>query len=81
MKDVKIVSMGQRVKTKIGGIEAIITGASIRGYQMYEISYFASGEHKSTWIYDFEFEICPDKQPAGFKKPPIDEAILLREPQ
>lgn len=63
----KVLSQGQMVKTKIGGIEAMIVGVSLRGeHYYYQISYFASGDHKETWIYPFELDVLPTKTKAGF---------------
>jgi len=57
-------------KVNFEGLRATITAASIRQNSVvYEVSYMATGgEHKLTWIYDFEFTVEEDnKTTVGFK--------------
>lgn len=65
----QIVKPSTPVITKIGNIKAIVTGVCIRNESIYyEISYFGGGEHKTTWIYRYEFDIdTAVKQNAGLK--------------
>lgn len=77
-----IVKTGTPVITKSGSISAIITGVCIRDESIsYEISYFGVGEHKTAWIYRYEFEIdTSHKTQAGFKhydSPPIENEFIL----
>ena len=54
----QIVKTGTKIITISGQIKAIVTGVCIRNESInYEISYFGGGEHKSAWIYRYEFEI------------------------
>jgi len=78
MEDVKINPCGTRIKTLIGGLEGFVTGISIRqSNQLYEMSYFANGEHREIWLYPFEFEIVSKKAPVGFIKPEKYKNIQL----
>ena len=65
----QIVKTGTPIITISGQIKAIVTGVCIRNESInYEISYFGGGEHKTAWIYRYEFEIdTSTKQKAGFK--------------
>ncbi len=74
-----IYKLGQRIKTKIGGIEGIITGCCLRMYQSYEISYFVNGSHNQIWLYDFEFDPVTEKKAAGFKNYQQDTNFKLIE--
>lgn len=52
---IAIYNNGTKVKTTIGGIDALITGASISGKNVtYEISYFKDGEHFCEWVHEVE---------------------------
>ncbi len=64
-----ILSSGTIVKTKMGNIEGIITGATIRFNNVsYEISYFMDGEYKEAWLNEVEFTIDNiERQKIGFK--------------
>ena len=54
----EIVKPGTLIITKIGSIKAVITAVCIRNESIsYEISWFAGGDHKLTWIYRYEFDI------------------------
>lgn len=68
-KNMQIVKPGTTIITTIGQIKAMVTGVCIRNESIsYEISYFGSGEHKTAWIYRYEFEIdTSTKTKAGFK--------------
>jgi len=64
----EIYAIGTRVNFE--GIRATITAASIRQSSvLYEVSYMATGgDHKLTWVYDFEFTVEEDiKIKVGFK--------------
>lgn len=65
----EIVKPGTPIITKIGTVKALISGVCIREESVsYEISYFASGEHKNAWIYRYEFDIdSAIKTKPGFK--------------
>lgn len=62
-----IVKPGTPIITKIGSMKAIVTGVCIRDESIsYEISCFSNCDHKSTWIYRYEFDIDTSvKQKAG----------------
>lgn len=61
----KVYKMGTKVRSKMGEIEAYVTGVCMRSCIEYEISYFVGGERKSTWLYDFEIELAPKRKKAG----------------
>ncbi len=65
----QIVKTGTPIITKSGQIKGMVTGVCIRNESInYEISYFGGGEHKTTWIYRYEFDIdTTTKTKAGFK--------------
>jgi len=64
----KVLPQGTKIKTKVGGVEGMVTGVSIRGSSVYyDVTYFAGGLHKNTWMYGFEIEPLVDK-PAGFNR-------------
>jgi len=71
----EIVKPGTSIITKIGTVKALVTGVCIRNESVsYEISYFAGGEHKSAWIYRYEFDIdVAIKTKPGFKQFSKDE--------
>ena len=80
----KIVKPGTSIITNIGQVKATLTGVCIREESIsYEISYFGQGDHKSTWIYRYEFEIdTSTKTKAGFKnydKQEDETAFLLAQ--
>lgn len=69
-----IIPIGRKVKTKIGGLEAMIVGINVRGEKMdsieYHISWFSSGESKYEWVWSFEVEeVKENRTEAGFYKP------------
>jgi len=72
-----VYKLGQRVRTRIGGIEALITGVCMRSDSSYELSYFVGGQHHNIWLYDFEFEAISEKQKAGFKHYDECETLLI----
>lgn len=59
---------GAMVKSKYGSIEGMITAQSIRFDKVqYEISYFNSGDQKTVWMNEEEFETNVEKRAVGFK--------------
>ena len=53
---------GATVKTKYGNIDGMITAQSIRFDKIqYEISYFNSGDQKTIWMNENEFETNAEK--------------------
>ena len=59
---------GAMVKSKYGSIEGMITAQSIRFDKVqYEISYFNSGDQKTVWMNENEFETNVEKRAVGFK--------------
>ena len=59
---------GATVKTKYGAIDGMITAQSIRFDKVqYEISYFNSGDQKTIWMNENEFETNAEKRAVGFK--------------
>lgn len=75
----QIVKPGTSIITIIGQVKAMITGVCIRNESIsYEISYFGGGEHKTAWIYRYEFEIdTSTKTKAGFKNYDTKEDEIL----
>jgi hypothetical protein len=68
MNELMLFPCGTTVTTKYGRIEGMITAQSIRFDRVqYEISYFDSGDHKTVWMNEFEFETEADKKSIGFK--------------
>lgn len=67
---VKIYPCGIKVKTKLSGIEAIITGITIRFAAVaYELSYFKEAEYQQIWVNETEFTaIDGSKIKIGFIK-------------
>jgi len=62
-----ILPCGSIVKTKIGGIEGMITCQSIRFDKIqYEITYFTNNEQKCIWMNENEFETNVNRQIIGF---------------
>lgn len=79
---IKILKAGTKVKTVIGGVEAIITGVCITMDTIeYKIRWFYNGEERSAWVYRYEIEVSKPKQTAGFNSdnepPVIDHEITL----
>lgn len=81
----KILKAGTRVKTIIGGIEALVVGVLIEIDTVnYKIRYFSNGEEKTSWLFRFEIEVSPPKQTAGFNAKPVeqnynDEVTLIEQ--
>jgi len=79
----KILKAGTKIITVIGNIEAMVVGVSIEmDAVQYKIRYFSNGELQEAWLYRFEIEVCPIKQPAGFGAkiiPNYDNEITLIE--
>ena len=68
MKELKILSCGTLVRTKLGLIDGIITGISIRfGAVAYEISYFCDGKGLTLWMNEAEFSTNSKHSTIGFK--------------
>jgi hypothetical protein len=68
-----IIQNGTRVISKCGAIEGITKGVVIRGVSNnsieYHIGYFANGDYKEIWLFDFELDIKIDNsEPVGFAK-------------
>jgi hypothetical protein len=67
----EVIKCGTEVVTKIEGVHAIITCASIRFDKIqYEISYFRGGVYYSAWVSEGEFNEVSEveKTNIGFKK-------------
>ena len=63
----KILKAGTKIITVIGNIEAMIVSVCIDMETIqYKIRYFSNGELQEAWLYRFEIEVSPIKQPAGF---------------
>ena len=75
----KVIPYGAKVKTVIGGVEAIITGVSLRGNSIrYNIAYFSNGVQQDIWVESVEVEMFNDeKKKAGLVNydPPINDEI------
>lgn len=56
MDSVLAYSCGVKVQTVVGGIDAIITGITIRfGIVCYELTYFDGMQHKEIWVNEVMF--------------------------
>jgi hypothetical protein len=65
---IELYSCGTIVKIKLTDIQGMITCASIRFDRVqYEVSYFYSGEQKTLWLNENEFDTETNKQKIGFK--------------
>ena len=78
----KVLKAGTKVKTVIGNIEAMVVCVCITMDTIeYKVRYFAGGEEKVSWLYEFEIEVVGNKQEAGFGKKietdKFDEFILI----
>ena len=68
MKELKILSCGTPVRTKLGLIDGIITATCIRFNSIaYEISYFYDGEGRTLWMNEAEFTTNTKHSVIGFK--------------
>lgn len=58
-ENVKILTVGTKILTVIGKINAFITGVSVRENNTisYEVSYFVNGSYTTCWLNRFEFEV------------------------
>lgn len=74
----KVIPIGTKIKTVVGGIDGIITGISIRGqsYVSYAISYFHNGEYSEIWVMPFEFTINTSTT-VGFLKEEQKEVTMI----
>ena len=68
-----IIPNGTKIISLSGKVEGITKGVVIRGVDNnsieYHIGYFANGDYKEIWLYDFELKIKEDNsQPAGFRQ-------------
>lgn len=53
-----IIPCATKIIINNGKLNAVITGICIRNESIsYEISWFANGDHKLSWVYAYEFEI------------------------
>jgi hypothetical protein len=70
MNIINIYPYGTPIKTKYGGIEALIVACKIANKSIiYQISYFYAGENKTCWVEDCEFTVNDStKQKIGFKQ-------------
>ena len=67
--EIKVFDCGTRVVIKLGNLEGLITGISIRfGKASYDISYCINGQYKNIWMYEQEFTASdPCMVKIGFK--------------
>ncbi len=65
----KVFKCGQKVRTTIGDVIALITSIKITNETVvYEISYFNKGEYKNVWVLPEEiFVYGAEKKEIGFK--------------
>ncbi len=71
MKKIELIPCGTKVTPKLLKVDAMITCSSIRFDKVtYELTYFNSGEQKTIWMNENEFNITGpvDKVKVGFKK-------------
>ena len=74
----ELLKQGTRVTILGTEIKALIIGVCARGndYINYEIVWWANGDRKTEWVYNFEIEPYKDNsKPAGFKT--YQEQILI----
>jgi len=66
----RIILCGTMAKTKLGEIEGMIIGVTIRFSNIiYEFAYFLDGEQKVIWLNENEFTTeITEKITVGFKK-------------
>ncbi len=63
------VPCGAIVKTKLGGLEGMITSQNIRFDKVeYEVTYFVDGEKKVIWMNENEFVTNVKRESIGFVK-------------
>jgi len=67
--EMNLIKCGTEAKTKLAGMDAIVTAISIRfNRATYELSYFYNGEYKTVWLDESEFETSKNKKcKIGFK--------------
>ena len=75
-----IIPNGSRVVSLSGKVEGITKGVVIRGVDNnsveYHIGYFANGEYKEIWLYDFELKLKVDNsRPPGFHQ---EKGLLIK---
>jgi len=68
-----ILPPGTEVTTRIGNVKGIVLGICVRGENLdsveYHIGTFVNGEHKTYWLYDFEFKKEEkNNNPVGFMR-------------
>ena len=61
-KIIRVHPIGSQVRVRDTSIKAMITQIALRDINCrdvaYELSYWSSGEKKSSWCHDFEFEVA-----------------------
>ena len=81
----KILKAGTRVKTVIGGIDALVVGVVITmDLVEYKIRYFTNGEERISWLNRYEIEVSNPKSKVGFgvkKEEETNPNIILIEKQ
>ncbi len=81
----KIIKSGTPVKTVVGDVKGLVIGVCIRGFGQshtieYQVRYFANGDQKDCWVYDFEIEIDRPNNGAGFNRDRTKDNFNDEEP-